>query len=253
MKKLIVILALFILMAGEVAAQSSATDSIVFSQTEVHPRRVFRGRNVTSNLKYYRLPKDKTIYSVIRSGDSIFAVGKFPQIFNRDVMHVDNVKDIINKYWFEKIDINCYNSLVTVTHRDFSTNFCDTIVYRGAMPDMDDLNIVGMSLDTNTLFVLPPSHILFGYNADGSYVEQQSYLITTTADELLTFLNLTGIKPYSPRDIHIFIIHPDEALDYPEIDAATEPYGSFRLINTMEFILKDNRLTKVLFPPAFLQ
>ena len=126
------------------------------------------------------------------------------------------------------------------------------------MPDMTDLNIIRMSLDTNTLFVLP-TDILFGYTVDESiskklnYIQQQSYLMTTTVDELLTFLNLTGIKPYSLRDIHIFIVHTEETLDYPKIDTTTEPYGSFRFTNTIEFILKNNRLTKVLFPPTFLE
>ena len=94
MNRLITIL-LSILSITSISAQTELYpfDSIVYSQIDWGPNKVAQeklavvGYNVLSDLedKSYLNDSllDRKVISVVQSGDSIFAIGKFPQIFNK--------------------------------------------------------------------------------------------------------------------------------------------------------------------------
>ena len=73
----------------------------------------------------------------------------------------------------------------------------------------------------------------------------------TTTDELLDFLNLKGLKVKHDTETHIFIVHPREELDYPEIDPEYQR-GDFALYRkTIEFVIRNDHLIGILLPPTF--
>lgn len=233
--KNLIILALLILTGSGIAAQVAEypVDSIVFS----HHHRVFTGKNIICDLedKSYLNESldDRNIYSLIQCGDSIFAVGRFPQIFNRQVMCLDQVDDILSRYWYNNITIDCPNGETTVTNSFLNKNDCDSIVYTGLMPDMEELRIVKIIMNTNSLKPLS-NDLKFG----------------ESLGDIISFLNLGGVKLNADAEIHIFIIYPEQRLDYPKIKVNMGPLITYT--GTMELVITNNRLSKIFFPPKFL-
>ena len=256
------VLLLSILSITSMSAQTKLypLDSIVYSQIDWGTNKVAQeklavvGYNVLSDLedKSYLNDSllDRNVISVIQSGDSIFAIGKFPQIFNKEFLRDKNGISFYKKFSHSKISEDEHDAHVMVTN-----NYGDTISYWGLMPDMIELSLVKLNLRTDKLYKLT-DRIQFGDRIGDELktwvCDNKDYIRPmTTTDELLDFLNLKGLKVKHDTETHIFIVHPREELDYPEIDPEYQR-GDFALYRkTIEFVIRNDHLIGILLPPTF--